>query len=123
MSGARRPLPRFRCSGQSGAWQHLPMPVVRDALPTDAGSIGEAHAEAWRVAYEELFPADQLAAAVDVRRRIWVGLIGDSALGGRGPERSSVSSITAQRQRPKAKLKSTASTCIRLHGELATRKR
>lgn len=58
------------------------MVVVRGALPADAEGIGDAHAEAWRAAYEGLFPADQLAAAVDVRRLMWVGLVGDPALGG-----------------------------------------
>ena len=59
------------------------MPVIRDAVPFDAERVGEAHAEAWRLAYEGLFPADELAAAVDVRRRMWVGLVGDPALGGK----------------------------------------
>jgi GNAT superfamily N-acetyltransferase len=59
------------------------MPVVRDAVPADAERIGEAHAEAWRLAYEGLFSADVLAAAVHVRRRMWVGLVGDPALGGK----------------------------------------
>jgi len=58
------------------------MPVIRDAVPADAERIGEAHAEAWRLAYEGLFPADELVAAVDIRRRMWVGLVGDPNLGG-----------------------------------------
>jgi GNAT superfamily N-acetyltransferase len=58
------------------------MPAVRDAESTDAEGIGDAHAEAWRVAYEGLFPPDELAAAVEVRRRMWLGLVGDSGLGG-----------------------------------------
>src|ERR1700722_10763127 len=61
---------------------HWNVPIVRDAIPDDAESIGEAHAEAWRIAYDELFPRDLLAAAVDIRRRMWVGLVGDPALGG-----------------------------------------
>jgi GNAT superfamily N-acetyltransferase len=56
--------------------------IVRVAVPNDADGIGEAHAEAWRVAYAGLFPADQLEVAVEVRRRMWVGLVGDPALGG-----------------------------------------
>jgi GNAT superfamily N-acetyltransferase len=60
----------------------LCMPVIRDAAPADAERIGEAHAEAWRLAYEGLFAADELAAAVDVRRRMWIGLVGDPNLGG-----------------------------------------
>ena len=58
------------------------MAVVRVAVSADGERIGEAHAEAWKVGYEGLFPADQLAAAVDVRRLMWLGLVGDSALGG-----------------------------------------
>lgn len=58
------------------------MPIVRDATPDDAESIGEAHAEAWRIGYDELFPRALLEAAVDLRRRMWIGLVGDPALGG-----------------------------------------
>jgi GNAT superfamily N-acetyltransferase len=56
--------------------------IVRVATPDDAESIGEAHAEAWRVAYDELFRRALLEGAVDLRRRMWVGLVGDPALGG-----------------------------------------
>jgi GNAT superfamily N-acetyltransferase len=58
------------------------VPIVRNATPDDAESIGEAHAEAWRVGYDELFPRAMLEAAVDLRRRMWVGLVGDPGLGG-----------------------------------------
>jgi len=58
------------------------VPIVREATPDDADSIGEAHAEAWRIGYDELFPRPLLEAAVDVRRRMWVGLVSDPALGG-----------------------------------------
>ncbi len=58
------------------------MTIVRDATPDDAESIGEVHAEAWRIGYNELFPPALLEAAVDLRRRMWVGLVGDPALGG-----------------------------------------
>jgi GNAT superfamily N-acetyltransferase len=58
------------------------VPIVRDAVPDDAENIGEAHAEAWRIGYDELFPPAVLDAAVDLRRRMWVGLVGDRALGG-----------------------------------------
>jgi RimJ/RimL family protein N-acetyltransferase len=34
------------------------------------------------VGYADLFPPDALGAAVDVRRRMWIGLIGDSHLQG-----------------------------------------
>ena len=77
------------------------MSIVRDATPYDAESIGEAHAEAWRIGYDELFPRAMLEAAVDVRRHMWVGLVGDPALGGtllvaEEPERSLASSTSAQ---------------------------
>lgn len=58
------------------------MPVIRTALSADGGPIGEAHAEAWRVGYAELFPPEVLDAAVGLRRRMWVGLIGDPHLQG-----------------------------------------
>ena len=58
------------------------MLIIRDATAGDARSIGEAHAEAWRIGYDGLFPSDLLEAAVDLRRRMWVGLVGDPALGG-----------------------------------------
>jgi GNAT superfamily N-acetyltransferase len=58
------------------------MVVVRGAVPADAQGIGDIHTESWRVAYEGLFSTHQLAAAVEVRRLMWVGLVGDSALGG-----------------------------------------
>ncbi len=58
------------------------MPIVRDATPDDAESIGEAQAEAWRIGYDGLFPPAVLDAAVDVRRRMWVGLVGNPSLGG-----------------------------------------
>ena len=64
------------------AWQCFPMLVIRSAIPIDGERIGEAHAEAWRVAYEGLFPPDVLAAAVEVRRQMWVGLVGEPSLGG-----------------------------------------
>jgi GNAT superfamily N-acetyltransferase len=56
------------------------MPIVRPAVPSDANGIGQAHAEAWRRGYAELFPADQLEAAVDLRRRMWSGLVGSAGL-------------------------------------------
>jgi GNAT superfamily N-acetyltransferase len=58
------------------------VPIIRAAVPSDAAGIGQAHAEAWRSGYAELFPSDQLEAAVDLRRRMWSGLVGDSALAG-----------------------------------------
>ena len=58
------------------------MSVVRPALPGDAEGIGEAHAEAWRIGYGGLFAADELGAAVEVRRGMWSGLVGDQVLAG-----------------------------------------
>ena len=40
------------------------------------------HAEAWRIGYEGLFPAAQLASAVDLRRRMWDGRVENPVLGG-----------------------------------------
>jgi GNAT superfamily N-acetyltransferase len=53
------------------------VPLIRAALPADGPLVGEAHAEAWRVGYAELFPPEVLGTAVDLRRRMWDGLIGD----------------------------------------------
>ena len=46
------------------------MLIVRGADPDDAERIGEAHAEAWRLGYDELLSAAQLDPAVEVRRRM-----------------------------------------------------
>jgi GNAT superfamily N-acetyltransferase len=62
--------------------QNYSVPIVRDAVRSDADRIGEAHAEAWRRGYVELFAPHQLESAVDLRRRMWDGLVGDPALGG-----------------------------------------
>ena len=43
-------------------------PLVRGAAATDATAIGEVHAEAWRVAYADVFPPEALAVAVAQRR-------------------------------------------------------
>jgi len=56
--------------------------TVREAVADDGARIGDAHAEAWRVGYTDLFPPADLDAAVDVRRRMWTGLVGDPAFGG-----------------------------------------
>ncbi len=58
------------------------MQVVRAAIPDDAEGIGEAHAEAWRKGYCDLFPMTQLEPAVERRRHMWAGLIGNPAHGG-----------------------------------------
>lgn len=44
---------------------------IRGATAEDAEAIGEAHSEAWRVAYAELFPAEFLALAVAERLERW----------------------------------------------------
>jgi hypothetical protein len=66
----------------SGGRHHLRVPIVGDATLDDAESIGEAHAEAWRIGYDELFSPAVLEPSVDLRRRMWVGLVGDPALRG-----------------------------------------
>jgi GNAT superfamily N-acetyltransferase len=48
---------------------------ARKATATDASAIGEAHAEAWRVAYRPLFTHHFLARAVEVRRVRWQHLL------------------------------------------------
>lgn len=58
------------------------MQIVLDARPEDAECIGEPHAEAWRLGYDELFSPPVSEAAVDLRRRMWVALVGDPGLGG-----------------------------------------
>ena len=58
------------------------VPLIRAALPVDGRAVGEEHAEAWRVGYAELFPPEVLGTAVDLRRRMWDGLIGDPHFGG-----------------------------------------
>jgi L-amino acid N-acyltransferase YncA len=51
--------------------------LVREARAEDAVSIGEVHAEAWRVAYRDLFESKFLAAQVEVRRRQWADMLAD----------------------------------------------
>jgi RimJ/RimL family protein N-acetyltransferase len=45
--------------------------LVREATPADAESVGEVHAEAFRVAHRDLFDADWLHSLVERRRTIW----------------------------------------------------
>jgi hypothetical protein len=65
----------------------LSVPIVHDATPDDAESIGEAHAEAWRIGYDELFPVPccYFPCPVVISRALlegavalgmWVGLVG-----------------------------------------------
>jgi RimJ/RimL family protein N-acetyltransferase len=44
---------------------------IRPATARDAADIGESHAEAWKVAYRDLFPDGFLFDAVEARRRRW----------------------------------------------------
>jgi RimJ/RimL family protein N-acetyltransferase len=53
--------------------------LVREAHPTDAASIGEVHAEAWRVAYRDLFESDFLAGQVATRRSMWPAVMAESS--------------------------------------------
>jgi RimJ/RimL family protein N-acetyltransferase len=45
--------------------------LVREAHALDASAIGEVHAEAWRVAYRDLFESTFLAKQVQTRREQW----------------------------------------------------
>jgi|1185.fasta_scaffold312426_1 ribosomal protein S18 acetylase RimI-like enzyme len=45
--------------------------LVREATAADAESIGEVHAEAFRVAHRDLFERDWLASLVEHRRTMW----------------------------------------------------
>lgn len=49
----------------------LPL-LVREATAADAESIGEVHAEAFRVAYRDSFEGDWLRTLVEQRRTLWV---------------------------------------------------
>lgn len=55
---------------------------VRRAERRDAAAIGEAHAEAWRVGYANLFSASSLEALVAERRTRWTGLLAEGHLDG-----------------------------------------
>ncbi|HEY7591958.1 MAG TPA: GNAT family N-acetyltransferase [Actinophytocola sp.] len=46
--------------------------LVREATAADAESIGEVHAEAFRVAHRDLFDGDWLRELVERRRTMWV---------------------------------------------------
>jgi ribosomal protein S18 acetylase RimI-like enzyme len=45
--------------------------LVREATAADAESIGEVHAEAFRVAHRDLFEGEWLRELVERRRRMW----------------------------------------------------
>jgi ribosomal protein S18 acetylase RimI-like enzyme len=49
----------------------LPL-LVREATAADAESVGEVHAEAFRVAHRDLFEPDWLRTLVEQRRTLWV---------------------------------------------------
>ncbi|WP_168211409.1 GNAT family N-acetyltransferase [Actinosynnema sp. ALI-1.44] len=55
---------------------------MREAHAEDSASIGEVHAEAWRVAYRDLFESRFLAAQVEIRRGQWADLLADGDLRG-----------------------------------------
>ncbi|HEY0450231.1 GNAT family N-acetyltransferase [Actinophytocola sp.] len=50
----------------------LPL-LVREATAADAESVGEVHAEAWRVAHRDLFEGHWLSSLVEQRRTMWTG--------------------------------------------------
>nr|WP_042194441.1 GNAT family N-acetyltransferase [Kibdelosporangium sp. MJ126-NF4]CEL21321.1 GCN5-related N-acetyltransferase [Kibdelosporangium sp. MJ126-NF4]CTQ96112.1 GCN5-related N-acetyltransferase [Kibdelosporangium sp. MJ126-NF4] len=56
--------------------------LVREAHTEDAASIGEVHAEAWRVAYRDLFEPKFLAGQVEARRGQWADLLAGDGLPG-----------------------------------------
>lgn len=56
---------------------------VRDATLADAPSIGEVHAEAWRLGFAELFAPDWLHDAVEERRHRWTHALPGCLVGGR----------------------------------------
>lgn len=45
--------------------------LVREATRDDAAAVGEVHAEAWRVAYRDLFDIRWLSRFVEERRSCW----------------------------------------------------
>jgi ribosomal protein S18 acetylase RimI-like enzyme len=47
--------------------------LVREATAADAESVGEVHAEAFRVAHRDLFDPDWLHSLVERRRTMWAG--------------------------------------------------
>lgn len=56
--------------------------LVREATDADAGSVGEVHAEAWRVAYRNLFENEWLDNLVEHRRARWPDLMAGESLAG-----------------------------------------
>lgn len=57
-------------------WHDFVMAVsVRVATPEDAAAVGEVHAESWRVGFADRFTADELARAIQRRRRMWSGVM------------------------------------------------
>ena len=55
---------------------------MRRAEGRDAAAIGEAHAEAWRVGYADLFSASALEASVAERRTRWTRLLPEAEVEG-----------------------------------------
>lgn len=56
--------------------------LVREAHVDDAAAIGEVHAEAWRVAYRDLFESTFLSRQVESRRGQWAELMSESQFPG-----------------------------------------
>jgi RimJ/RimL family protein N-acetyltransferase len=56
--------------------------LVREAHPDDAAAIGDVHAEAWRVAYRDLFESTFLSRQVESRREQWAELMSESRFQG-----------------------------------------
>lgn len=52
--------------------------LVREARPEDARAIGEVHAEAWRVAYRDIFESAFLHAQMEAHRRKWTETMSDT---------------------------------------------
>ncbi|MET0236052.1 MAG: GNAT family N-acetyltransferase [Kibdelosporangium sp.] len=56
--------------------------LVREAHADDATAIGDVHAEAWRVAYRDLFEPAFLSGQVETRRAQWAGMMTDEQFRG-----------------------------------------
>jgi GNAT superfamily N-acetyltransferase len=60
----------------------LPVVIVRQARVDDGGAVGEAHAEAWRIGFADLFEPGFLGEAVRDRRERWVSWLAGGLPGG-----------------------------------------
>lgn len=62
------------------------MTVIRDARPSGAEGIGQAHAASWRAGYAGQFPPEALAGAVAERRTRWTAAkVAEEIAGRLGP--------------------------------------